>query len=115
MSREARPAKHRAKAFAANDQQEGVMFAEQDQFDAMDDQSLLRYLENVARKRDEQLEIGEVVAERQGNVEIEGRAAWVAETLSATGLAGRRVVFRGGGADKRAAMLDLARRLPSND
>jgi hypothetical protein len=91
------------------------MFEEQDQFDAMDDQSLLRYLENVATERDERLQIGEVVAEREGNLEIEGQAAWVAETWSTTGLAGKRVAFRGEGADRRAAMLDLARRVPSNN
>ena len=85
------------------DQGDGVMSTEQDQFDAMDDDSLLRYLENVATKRDEHLEIGEV------------RGVWVAETLSMGGRAGRRVVFGGEGADRRAAMLDLARRLPRNE
>jgi hypothetical protein len=105
----------RAKAFTANDQQEGVMSEEQDQFDAMDDQSLLRHLENVATERHERLQIGEVVAKREGNLEIKGGAAWIAQTWSRTGLAGKRVAFRGEGADRRAAMLDLARRLPSND
>ena len=77
-----------------------MMATEQDRFDAMDDRSLFRYLENVAAERDEHLEIKEVAGE------------WVAETWSASGRAGRRVVFEGGGADRRTAMLDLARRLP---
>jgi hypothetical protein len=74
-----------------------------DQFDAMDDVSLLRHLENVAAERKEHLEIDEV------------RGEWVAETWSESGLAGRRAVFRGVGADRRTAMLDLARRLPTNE
>ena len=91
------------------------MSTKRDQFDAMDDQSLLRYLENVATEREVQLEIGEVEAEREGNLEIRVRGVWVAETWSESGPAGRRLAFRGEGTDRRAAMLDLARRLPSNE
>jgi len=79
------------------------MATEQDQFDAMDDQSLLRYLENVAAAREEHFEIGEV------------RGEWVAETWSEAGQVGKRAVFRGEGSGRREAMLDLARRLPSNE
>jgi hypothetical protein len=92
-----------------------VMSTERDQFDAMDDQSLLRYLENVATERKVRLEIGEVVSEREGNLEIGVRGVWVAETWSEGGLAGRRLSFKGEGTDRRAAMLDLARRIPSNE
>jgi hypothetical protein len=102
-----RAGENRAKAVryqpTAHDQRDGVMATEQDQFDAMDDQSLLRYLENVAAEREEHLEIEEV------------RGDWVAETWSESGQAGKRAVFRGEGADPRAAMLDLLRRLPSNE
>jgi hypothetical protein len=86
------------------------MSTEQDHFDTMNDRSLLRHLENVAAERDVQLEIGEVVAEHEGDLEIAVRGAWIAETWSDGGLAGRRVVCRGEGTDRRAAMLDLARR-----
>lgn len=91
------------------------MSTERDQFDAMDDQSLLRYLENVATEREVRLEIGEVVAKREGDLEIGVRGEWVAETWSEGGLPDERLTFRGEGTDRRAAMLDLARRLPSNE
>jgi len=59
------------------------MATEHDRFDSMDDQSLLRYLEELAAERDEHLEIEEVQGE------------WVAETWRESGQAGRRAVFGG--------------------
>ena len=74
------------------------MATDSDEFDMMDDQSLLHYLERVVVKRDEQLAIREV------------EGGWVAEAMS-EGLT-RATAFRGTGVDRRAAMVDLARRLP---
>jgi hypothetical protein len=75
------------------------MTTDQDHFEAMYDQSLLRHLQIAAARREEQLAVREIHGE------------WVAETLSSGGLAGRTAVFRGIGVDRRTAMMELARRL----
>ena len=78
------------------------MATDQDQFDALDDESLLRYLEEAATKRQEHLAIGEF------------RGEWIAETWTDSGLAGRRAMFRADGVDRRTAMMGLARLLAGN-
>jgi hypothetical protein len=77
------------------------MATEQDRFDALDDESLYRYLIDTAAKRREYLE-------------IEERAdGWVAEIWNDSGKAARRVAFGARGHDRRTAMLRLARKYRS--
>ncbi len=77
------------------------MATQQDRFDALDDDSLHRYLVDTAAKRCEYLE-------------IEERAdGWVAEVWSEGGKVSRRVAFAAGGHDRRTAMLRLARKYRS--
>lgn len=83
------------------------MAVQQDRFDAMSDDDLVRHLEMAANERRDELAIGE----RTGRL---GTAEWVAEIWHEGGLAGRTVMFSATGGSRREAMLALARRLESN-
>lgn len=75
---------------------------EQD-FDALDDESLANHLTDEVARRREHLSI----AERGG--------AWVAETYQTDGLSsGRSVMLGAAGPDRRSAMIGLARKLAAN-
>jgi hypothetical protein len=78
------------------------MAVQQDRFDAMDDDALLRHLQAVANERRDQLAMGE----RAGQL---GNPEWVAEIVHEGGLAGRQVLFSATGANRREAMVNLAR------
>jgi hypothetical protein len=77
------------------------MTTEQDRLDALDEDSLYRYLTDTAAKRCEYLEI-----EKRTD-------GWVAEIWSEGGKVTRRVAFAAGARDRRTAMLRLARRYRS--
>ncbi len=79
------------------------MAIQQEDFEALDDQSLASYLaDEVARRRE--------------HLSIEQRAGgWVAETYQTDGLSsGRSVMLGAAGPDRRTAMLELARKLAAN-
>jgi hypothetical protein len=78
------------------------MAVQQDRFDAMDDDALLRHLQAVADDRRDQLAMGE----RAGQL---GAPEWIAEIWHEGGLAGRQVLFSATGANRREAMVNLAR------
>ena len=79
------------------------MTTQEQQFDALDDESLASYLADEAARRREKL----AIAERGGG--------WVAETYQTDGLSsGRSVMLGAAGPDRRTAMLELARKLVAN-
>ena len=79
------------------------MAVRNEQFEALDDQSLANYLADEVARRREKLSI----TERAGG--------WVAETYQTDGLSsGRSVMLGAAGADRRTAMLELARKLDAN-
>jgi hypothetical protein len=84
---------------------EGLMAVQQDRFDAMSDDDLVRHLEAAASERREQLVLGK----RTSNL---GNDEWVAETVMEGGLSGRTVMFSATGSSRRDVMLALARVLP---
>ncbi len=79
------------------------MTTQEEQFDALDDESLASYLADEVARRREKL----AIAERGGG--------WVAETYQTDGLSsGRSVMLGAAGPDRRTAMLELARKLVAN-
>jgi len=78
------------------------MAVQENRFETLDDEALLRHLADVANKRREHL----VIEERAG--------AWIAETWTSGGLAGRSVMLGATGSNRRSAMLGLARRFEAD-
>jgi hypothetical protein len=79
------------------------MAIQEENFEALDDESLASYLADEAARRREHL----AIAERGG--------AWVAETYQTDGLSsGRSVMLGAAGPDRRTAMLGLAQKLVAN-
>ena len=78
------------------------MAVQEDRFDALDDDALLRYLMDGADERREHL-----VIEQRG-------VDWIAETLVSGGLSGRAVMLGAAGTDRRSAMLGLARKFEAD-
>jgi hypothetical protein len=78
------------------------MAVEEDRFDALDDDALLRHLVDVAAQRRERL-----MLEQRGGV-------WIAESTLSGGLSGRTVMLGAAGTDRRSAMLGLARKFEAN-
>ena len=79
------------------------MAIDEDRFDALDDDALVQLLANEADRRREHL----VIEEHAGG--------WVAETYESGGLSsGRSVMLGGAGADRRAAIVALARKFEAD-
>lgn len=79
------------------------MATQDEQFEALSDESLANYLTEEVSRRREHLS----VQERGGG--------WVAETYQTDGLSsGRSVMLGAAGPDRRTAMLGLARKLAAN-
>jgi hypothetical protein len=79
------------------------MSVQQDQFDDLDDKALVELLADEAGRRRERVR----VEERDGR--------WVAESYQTDGLSsGHSVMLGAAGADRRAAMLGLARKFEEN-
>jgi hypothetical protein len=75
----------------------------QARFDALDDESLARFLEDETARRREHL----IIEERAGG--------WIAETYQSDGLSsGRSVMLGAAGPDRRKAMLGLAQKFEAN-
>jgi hypothetical protein len=80
------------------------MAVQQNRFDAMSEDELVRHLQGVAQERRDNLAIGE----QTSNL---GVPEWIAEIWHEGGLAGRQVMFAAAGPSRREAMLALARKL----
>ena len=75
------------------------MAVQEDRFEGLDDEALMKYLTDGADERRETL----VVEQRGGE--------WIAETFESGGLSsGRSVMLGAAGQDSRSAMLGLARK-----
>ena len=79
------------------------MAVQEDRYDALDDEALLRHLSEQAGRRREHL----TIEQRAGQ--------WIAESYQTDGLSsGRPVMLGAAGPDRRAAMLGLAQKFEAN-
>jgi hypothetical protein len=79
------------------------MAVQEDRYDALDDEALLRHLSEQADRRREHL----MIEQRAGQ--------WIAESYQTDGLSsGRSVMLGAAGPDRRAAMLGLAQKFEAN-
>jgi hypothetical protein len=79
------------------------MAVQEDRYDALDDEALLRHLSERADRRRERL----LIEQRSGQ--------WIAETCQTDGLSsGRSVMLGAAGPDRRTAMIGLAQKFDAN-
>jgi hypothetical protein len=79
------------------------MAVQEDRYDALDDEALLRHLSEQADRRRERL----AIEQREGR--------WIAEAYMTDGLSsGRTVTLGAAGPDRHAAMVGLAQKFDAN-